>query len=184
MAHNATDRISRGFTLVELMAALAVAAILLTVAVPTFAELQRRARVASARHLLTASLAGARLAAVKLGAPVTVCPSSDGRRCRDDLVWEHGWIIYRDPEVEDQPPSAAAILQRIDAIASTLALRGTSGRRRVRFQPTGWAYGSNISLRLCSRPRGSLLGKVIVNNAGRPRSEHYTDPDEPCPYAL
>lgn len=178
------ERRMTGFTLAELLAVLAVLAITLTLGMPAFAGLQRRARVASVHHLLTTSLAGARLAAVKLGQPVTICPSSDGRRCRNDLVWDDGWILYRDPGRDEQPASAATILQRVEAIAPSLALRGTAGRRRVRFHPSGWASGSNISLRLCARQRRVLLGKVIVNNAGRPRSERYPDADRPCPYAL
>lgn len=174
---------ARGFTLVELMTTLAVLAITLAVGVPAFAELQQRARAANAYHLLTGSLAIARLSAVKHGHPVSVCPSSDGLNCRDDLIWDDGWIVFSAPDRVEQPGSADAVLQRIDGVGTGLALRSTVGRKLVRFTPDGWAYGSNLSIRLCSREPVRLLGKVVVNNGGRPRSERY-DKAEPCPYPL
>lgn len=173
---------SRGFTLAELMVTLAVLAVTVTIGVPAFAGVLQRAREANAYHLLTASLATARLAAVKTGAAVTACPSSDGATCRRDLVWDEGWIVYTDPGADDQPANAAAVLQRVDGIGAGIALRSTRGRHRVRFTPDGWSYGSNLSIRLCAEKDARLLGKVVVNNAGRPRSER-AEAGETCPYA-
>lgn len=175
-------RASRGFTLAELMVTLAVLAVTVTMGVPAFAGVVQRAREANAYHLLTASLASARLAAVKTGAPVTVCPSNDGATCRRDLVWEGGWIVYSDPARSEQPANAAAVLQRIEGIGAGVALRSTRGRHRVRFTPDGWSYGSNLSIRLCREDGARLLGKVVVNNAGRPRSER-AEAGTDCPYA-
>lgn len=174
----------RGFTLVELMATLAVLAISLGLAVPAFTGLQRRVRAADAYSELTTSLAAARLLAVRLRQPVSICPSRDGRRCLDSVVWSDGWIIYADPDRNRQPAGPSAVLHRGEPIEAALALRSTSGRKLVRFLPTGWASGSNLSVRLCSRASGRLLGKVIVNNAGRPRTEHLEDDGTACPYAI
>lgn len=171
----------KGFTLLELMVTLAVLVVTLTLGVPAFAGLQQRARTASAFHLLTTSLATARLSAVKHGEAVSICPSSDGQTCRDGVVWDDGWILFADPEHDDQPASVAAVLQRIDGISNGLALRSTQGRTQVRFTPNGWAYNSNLSIRLCDEKNALLLGKVVVNNAGRPRSERY-DEAPACPY--
>ena len=182
MAHEAHIR-TGGYTLVELMVTLAVLAVTLTIGVPAFAGVIQRAREANAYHLLTASLAAARIAAVKDGTAVSVCPSPDGARCRGDAVWEGGWIVYSDPGDVGQPRNARAGLQHVEGIGPGLALRSTSGRKRVRFTPDGWSYGRNLSVRLCGLEGSRLLGKVVVNNAGRPRSERY-GAGEPCPYLL
>lgn len=174
------ERRNAGFTLIELMVTLAVLAIALALGAPAFAGLVQRARESNTYHLLTASLATARLAAVKNGVAVTACPSSDGYTCRNNEVWDRGWLIYTDPTRSGQPASRAAILQSVDAAGGGLALRSTAGRRRVRFSPAGWSYGSNLSIRLCT-PDGRFLGKVVVNNAGRPRTERYTT-SRPCPF--
>lgn len=172
-----------GFTLIELVVALLVLAIALGLAVPSFIGLLERGRAQGVFHGLTASLAGARLAAVQLGRPVTVCPTLDGRHCRRDLVWDDGWITYIDDGRSDHPASAGAVIRHDGPSGLHIAVRGSSGRHRVRFQPSGWASGANISLRVCSRQASKLLGVVVVNNAGRPRSERQDAPENSCPYA-
>lgn len=171
----------RGFTLIELMVTLAVMGVLLGIGVPSFQRIQQSTRVASSFHLLTTSLALARMAAVKNHAPVSICPSSDGRYCRGDTVWDEGWIVFVDPTRAKQPTTAEAVLHRFDRIGPSMALRSTAGRTLVRFQPSGMAYGSNLSFRLCSTTDQKHLGSVIVNNAGRTRSEHHDN--TACPFA-
>src|SRR3546814_4501032 len=94
------NRKDAGFSLIELIVTLAIASIVVTLAVPSFAGTLQRAREANAYHLLTASLASARLRAVKDGAPVTVCSSLDGHTCRGDAAWSDGWILDRDRSEE------------------------------------------------------------------------------------
>ena len=173
--------VAKGFTLIELMVTLAVLVVALGIGFPALASLIERTRVTNTYHLLTASLMAARTAAVTRSEPVTVCPSSDGARCRGDQVWEDGWIIFIDPERSGQPSGTASVLRRIDAINGNFSLRTTSGRQRVRYLPSGRAYGSNVSLRLCGQDDEQLIGKVIVNNAGRARTQRANE-YEPCPY--
>lgn len=171
-----------GFTLIELLMVVLVAGLLLAVAAPAFSAMLERNRATALFHRLTASLAGARLAAVHTGRPVTLCPTRDGLRCRMDLAWDEGWMAYLDPDREDQPASADAIIQHSQAPGGALAVRSSLGRHRIRFQPSGWASGANLSLRVCSRSPARLLGAVVVNNAGRPRSERQDAPRAACPF--
>ena len=172
----------RGFTLVELVVALAVLAIMLAVALPSFRALRERQQALAAFHSLTVALAQARMAAIQRGRPVTVCPSRDGRHCREDLAWDEGWLVYADPRRRPQPDDEAAILWVERREAGGVAVRSTLGRHRVRYQPTGLSGGNNLSLRLCSRD-GRHLGSVVVSRAGRARREWVSaDPAPPCPY--
>ena len=173
---------ARGFTLVEMMVVVAVLVVTLTLGVPAFAATVQWAREANTYHLLSASLASARVSSMTGGMPVTVCPSADGAACRTDLVWEDGWIVYADPE-RSQQPAVDAVLQHVDARGSGVAIRSTRGRHRVRFTPDGWSYGSNLSIRVCRMRDAVLRGKVVVNNAGRPRVERAAGP-EACPFRL
>ena len=104
-------RRNKGFTLLDLMAAVLSMGVALGLALPSFAALLERNRVLAIFHELGAALAGARMAAVQLGRPVTVCPSQDGLRCRRDLVWEDGWMTYIDADRSDQPRSADAVIR-------------------------------------------------------------------------
>ena len=81
----------RGFTLVELMITLAVAAILLAIAVPSFRTFVQNTRLTTQADTLVYSLNLARNEAVKLDTPVAVCASSDGATCSG--AWVNGWIV-------------------------------------------------------------------------------------------
>jgi len=172
-----------GFTLVELVATVAVLVVVLGLALPSFRAFRERNEALATFHSLTVALARARLAAIQRGGPVTVCPSRDGQACRADLVWDDGWLVFADPGRQPQPADAGDILWVEPRVAGQVTVRGTVGRHRVRYQASGMAGGNNASLRLCSRD-GRHLGNVVVNLAGRARGEWLSDdPAPPCPYA-
>ena len=80
-------------------------------------------------------------------------------------------MLFIDSNRNRRPDAGDEIL-RVDIDPTSLALRlpGTSGRRYLRYLPDGRSAGSNLTISLCNR-KGEKLGAVIVNNAGRPRSE-------------
>jgi len=171
-----------GFTLIELMTTLSVLAVIVAIGMPAMAVIRRSAQVSAAFSQLTTSLATARIMAVSRNRAVTVCPSSDGSTCRADLNWSSGWIIYLDPAREAQPASGDLVMQVAEA-PNGIAVRSTVGRHRVRYLPNGMSSGTNVSFSLCSTREARLIGRVVVNNAGRTRSER-TDLASPCPYNL
>ena len=166
-------RTMAGLTLLELVVTVAVVVVTVTIAVPSFQGVVERTRTATVYHQLTASLMLARSAAVTRREPVAVCPSADGVRCRKDLVWEGGWIVFPDPLRNGQPTDPADVLRRADPIGGGLQVRTSRGRPLVRYLPNGKASGSNLSLRVC-RGEDQLLARVVVNNVGRTRTERAT----------
>ena len=168
-----------GFSLVETMVALAVAAVLLGLALPGFRELIQARRSSAASQLLVTELALARNTAIVQRTPVTVCPSRGDGLCSGDTDWSAGWIMYRDPARRAQPRTAADILHvSYQPVHPSVRIQTTAGRLRVRYQPAGFSGGSNLTLRICTGQR--LRGEVIVNNAGRPRIRPVED-GFPCP---
>lgn len=95
MIHTTTRQ--RGFSLLELMITLSVAAILLVIAVPNFRNLMHRSQVSSASNELVASLSYARTEAITRGQLVSMCSSTDNESCADNATFESGWIIYTYP---------------------------------------------------------------------------------------
>lgn len=165
-----------GLTLIELLIVIAVLAILLTTAVPNFTALLQEQRTISAANGLVTHLNFARQTAVMQGLTVTACPSWDLRRCSGDNQWHNGILVFKDPQRRGQPQSDADILR---AVGPQPALQMVSGgRHRVRFQPSGAAYGSNLTIRVCD-PRHADRGRaVIVSNPGRVRAARLRDGDD------
>lgn len=167
-------RISRGLTLIELLVALAVAAILATVAIPGFRSLIDSNQVTATTNQLITAAYFTRMESLRLNQTVTMCPSPDGERCVDN-AWEAGWIVFRNPDRESQPPTPASILRR-DTISPRrqLSLDGNAPLR---------AYISYNGMGISQRHSGALqMGSIlicggttgrrfVVNAGGRPRAE-------------
>lgn len=71
----------RGFSLVELMVTIAVAAILLAIATPSFTSIINSNRLTSAANEMVATLQAARMEAVRRNTTVRVCGSDDQATC-------------------------------------------------------------------------------------------------------
>ena len=86
----------RGFTLIELMMTLSVAAILTSVAVPSFSDMIKRNRVTTQQNDLLGDIMLARMEAIKRGRSVSICSANTtATACsgnNDD--WHQGWLIY------------------------------------------------------------------------------------------
>lgn len=166
-------RSQSGVTLIELVTSMAIAATLAAVATPSLARMMTHHHTHARVATLTGSLNSARIAAISLRTPVTMCPSADGLTCRTDSNWSEGWLTYQDPHRQNQPQSAQAILTYTHNSAAAVNVHSSLARQRVRYQPTGWSSGTNLTLRACDAA-GALLAEVIVNNAGRVRSQRPT----------
>lgn len=90
-----TRATTKGFSLIELMIALAVAAILLVAAGPSFRDAVRRNKVSGASNALLADITYARSEAINRGNIVSICPSSDQQTCTSSgKAYESGWLVY------------------------------------------------------------------------------------------
>ncbi len=87
-----------GFTLLELITAMTVLAILVSIAIPSFANLTRANQIAAASNELVTALTLARSESVKRGIRVSVC-ASDGAAepaCSGEATWANGWVVFTD----------------------------------------------------------------------------------------
>ncbi len=89
----------KGFTLVELMVALAILAILVMAAAPTFNATLKRNRIESQLKDLSSHVKLARSEAISRSRTVTMCRSSDQTTCSTAAPvgnWSIGWITFLD----------------------------------------------------------------------------------------
>lgn len=83
-----------GFTLIELMVALAILAIIAGLAAPSFTQMIQRNRVAVAANDLLAALQLARTEAIRQRKPITACRRNEaGDACEDGTDWSVGWLV-------------------------------------------------------------------------------------------
>ena len=147
---------SSGVTLVELVVAVAILAIIAAMGVPAFNYVITINRLAAASNELVGSLQLARSEAIRRGTRVAVCASSTGSSCTTG-GWSSGWIAF-----EDQDRNAAVS-------AGETILRRHTGPEGLQILTSG-NIGSAVVFRADGRARqasGALLaGRIHVCRAG------------------
>ncbi len=166
---------SKGLTLIELMVTLSIAAILITIGVPAWGGFLAESRITAKSNLLMSHIQYARHSAVTLGTQVVACPSLDQNQCSGNR-WDRGWIIFVDRSNNGQPDSAEDILRVVQA--DTAMLMHSGGRFRVRFQPNGGAFGTNLTIRVCDPSGRAEPRAVVVSNPGRARVSREVPPED------
>ena len=166
-----TDRCarSRGFSVIELLAVLAIAVILLSLGVPAWKDLISSTKVSSSRMLLASTLALARETALENAQYLTLCPSSDQQQCSGDYTaWHEGMILFVDRNADRQHSDDEPILRTI-ARMPRITIQSSSGRKSIRYAADGSAWGSNLTLRFCMPEDASYNRAIILYGSGRAR---------------
>jgi len=118
--------LAAGFTLLELMITLVIAALFLTVGVPSYLNLIRNSRAATNANELVTALTLARSEAVRRAANVTICRSADGAACGGN--WTDGWIVFVDgAATENGAPVVSQVLNVWDAPEGAATVTTASG---------------------------------------------------------
>lgn len=86
-----------GFTLIELIVAIAIFGIMASIAIPNYSSFIMKNRKSSLYNSLVGTISLARLEAVKTSRVVTMCISSNLSTCDDTTDdWNTGWIVFSD----------------------------------------------------------------------------------------
>lgn len=165
------NRTADGFTLIELMIALAITAILLGVALPAFSSSIAAVRASDARSALLTSLMMASRQGLMTGTRTVLCPSPDGNTCTGKSPdWSRGWIVFQDNDGNRERAGSERIFHQQPALLAGVHLRSTTGRTRVVFQGNGGNAGSNVTFTLCDGRGPAKAQSLVLNNQGRLRA--------------
>lgn len=117
-----------GLTLVELLATLVIAGVLVALALPSFRGLLvRRAVEATTADLLT-DFSYARGEALKRGHSVTICRSTSGTACEpSDGSWHVGWIVFDDLDGDERVDAGEVVLRVHAAAPGILSIQKADG---------------------------------------------------------
>lgn len=161
MTHKPTGQ--HGFSLLELMITITVAAILLAIAVPSFRDAIHRNEVSAASNNLLASLAYARTEAIDRGQLVSMCPSTDGSSCTPSgQAFDPGWIVYTYPAgavSANQAPTATSIVLRATGAQTGVSVQSL-GTKIITFGQQGQLdpAGTTLTFITCYRDSGTGAG--------------------------
>jgi type IV fimbrial biogenesis protein FimT len=174
----------KGFTLIELMMALAVMVILIAVAAPSLRDTVMNMRMTGQANDLLADLALARGEAIKRNIPVYLCSSSDGATCTAS-EWDRGWMVFVDTNRDNKWSAGELPLKSRPAfeVGDTLASAGhdeDASVKYVPYKPSGISNGKTIMFVMCDSRTTPLAGRRIeITNVGRPVVTPETCPKAP-----
>jgi type IV fimbrial biogenesis protein FimT len=162
------DHHRKGFSLIELMIVLAVLAISLGLAAPSFQAVINTNRIASAANDVTAAIQLARSEAIRSNRSVVLCRSDDLSACTAGSGAWKGWIVFVDTDGSGQRDNGEVIV-RNGAIDSPLIAYGSSNivalNNRIAFQSDGRARGSDGFTALSGSVELCLATSVPTENA-------------------
>ena len=176
---------SRGWTLAELLCAMTILGILVTLTVPSLAAAMARTERRSVVNDLFSDLALTRSEAIEAGHRVVMCKSPDHQQCAHDGSWQTGWMVFVDANNNAQHDVGERVLQVRHTVKARWRLTANGSMAKyVSYHPNGRSRQTNGGFQagtftVCDKTatvRDQV--KVIINAAGRPRIE--TRPAEEC----
>jgi type IV fimbrial biogenesis protein FimT len=169
--HRYVKMLDQGWTLVGLLTALVVSAILSGLAVPSFRALGWDSRRTAAVNHLVRGLHLARAEAAKRARPVTLCPRGPDGQCLGRTGnWPWGWMVFVNldddmPPVRDPGEPVLHVAHPPDSVALS------SNRTAFTLRPFG-LRGVNGSISFCDPVHGLPGRTLVVSYTGRPRVSH------------
>lgn len=164
-----------GVTLIELMVTLAIAAIMLSMAVPSFQTFIRTSHVRTVTDELVAVFNFSRSEAVKRGWPVTVCKSNtvqaSAPACNTAASWKDGWLVFVDVDQNGSVGASDTLLKVGKPATDQLAISGgTNFSNYLTYLPSGSSLGNggaaSGTVTVCLE---GVQRAITVNNTGRLR---------------
>lgn len=152
-----------GFTLVELMVTLSVAAILLTVGIPGMRDLIANNRLTAATNLFVSSMNIARSEAIKQGRDATVCVSTSLAGCTAGN-WQQGWLVWVDTDQDGNLDFPTEVIRAVQPLATSLQFTSTQNSFSIDSQ--GTVDNVNALLNVCDDRAGEVGRQLRVLATG------------------
>jgi len=176
-------RRQHGFTLIELMTAVGLTGLMLSMAVPALDAFVSNARQTGTINDFVSSMHLARSTAITTNTRVTLCPSANGVTC-ENTDWDRGWIVFADLDSDQIVDLDETILNGSEG-ANSLTIKSSEFAQFLLYRPNGRVMnvsvnGSAGAFTVCDS-RGTSHAKVmIIDLSGRPRqSDKLADGSSP-----
>ncbi|HIC20746.1 MAG TPA: hypothetical protein EYO66_02710, partial [Gammaproteobacteria bacterium] len=123
-----------GVSLIELLVACLVIAVLSGLAIPSYQALAERSQRNATARLLIADLNWSRTEALANSTRLYLCPGQNSDRCRSRADWSQGWSIFADQNRDGQLEPNELLLLRILPLNNSIS---------VHFRKPGYLFYKN-----------------------------------------
>lgn len=155
-----------GFTLIELMITVAIAAVLLAVAVPSFTNTIKRNQIDSQLRELASHVTLARSEAISRSVTVTICRSNDQATCTSTLAngnWSDGWITFIDVDGDATVDLDDTLLRVRDDIGqNVLTVTDAAPAALNNFQFTRAGVSTRATFEMCEEDGINTMARALI----------------------
>lgn len=138
-----------GVTLVEILVVIVIAAIMVSLAAPSFSDFINRTKQTSVASQLVGDLNRARSEAIKRNARVLVCVRNGaGTDCGAGTDWQNGWLVCADVDADGacdaattDNPNPLVVRTAVDAVLTL-----TASVASIQFRPNGVSGSGAVTL--------------------------------------
>lgn len=175
---------SAGFTLIELIATVSIAAILMSIAVPSFKTMIESNRLSTGTNELVSAFILARSEALKRSQNVTVCTSTDLTNCAGagNNDFGQGWIVFQDcnnnhlidfADCDNDAMTADVAETLINAnsgLADLTVIRNANATDYLTYSFSGRPT-NNVTYEVKKVGDTAVLKSIIIGRSGRIRTQ-------------
>lgn len=161
---------------------MSIAAILLTMAVPSFSTMTKDNRQITQANDMITTLMFARSEAIKRGTRITVCKSGDGASCAASGGWQQGWIAFVDVNADATVNAGEEVLRVHGALNAGTTFNGDSNLNSyISYTAQGGtrltsaAVQSGVMVECDDRGFGPKAQAITLSATGRATSWAATD---------
>ena len=156
-----------GFTLIEALVVVSIAAMLMAMAAPSYREFTMNNVMISQINSFNSVLQFARSQAVRDRTNLTICTSDDQATCATHSNWNTGWIAFT-----TNPNTTRNILkigENISAKNITIAASGFASAGRIDYNAQGILANNDSrgTFKFCDSRGAKSAKALIINSVGR-----------------
>ncbi len=113
-------QVQQGFTLVEMVVAMGLLAVIVAFAAPSFADMARRQRVEAFKDSVIGAIQLARTEAIRLGEPVVLRRIQPCPEASSNSEWRCGWRMFADANDNQIHDEDETLLQNVQTPAGVV----------------------------------------------------------------